>query len=66
MALEHYQLVFPQSDFEVCEPKPNIQQIAEAKTSQSVYQPTIWSHNFIHLLDDNFPVCNTSYLILWS
>ncbi|KAK1432622.1 hypothetical protein QVD17_09520 [Tagetes erecta] len=57
MALEHCQLVFSESVFEVCnKPNPNIPQSAEPKSPQSIYQPTIWSHNFIHLLDDNFPV----------
>ncbi|KAJ0707664.1 putative (E)-beta-ocimene synthase [Helianthus annuus] len=71
MALQLGQLVFPQRFFsEVCKPKPNIQQIVEVKcrqhrlicsgakpnVSETIYQPTIWSHDFIQLLDDNFPV----------
>ncbi|KAM0001532.1 putative (E)-beta-ocimene synthase [Helianthus debilis subsp. tardiflorus] len=71
MALQLGQLVFPQRFFaEVCKPKPNIQQIVEVKcrqhrlicsgakpnVSKSIYQPTSWSHDFIQLLDDNFPI----------
>ncbi|KAJ0707665.1 putative (E)-beta-ocimene synthase [Helianthus annuus] len=71
MALQLGQLVFPKRFFsEVCEPKPNIQQIVEVKcrqhrlifsgakpnVSETIYQPTIWSHDFIQLLDDNFPI----------
>ncbi|KAI3725875.1 hypothetical protein L1987_65671 [Smallanthus sonchifolius] len=53
MALPFYRLVFPQSSYEVCKPKRNIQQTVEAKNEQQrlISCGAMTKINFINLAD---------------
>ncbi|KAM0033876.1 putative (E)-beta-ocimene synthase [Helianthus debilis subsp. tardiflorus] len=67
MALQLYHLAFAKCFFEVCKPMPNTRATSrrhrlmktkafQAKSQLAItYQPTIWSHDYIQVLDDNFP-----------